>query len=137
VEEDLGIFLTYHMKAIHQKQCFWGCEAIFGMQRVHIFPESEVGVDQLAKEKDQMGKSHHGISVLEPAVYRIRVQGILDKNLSDYYRGMTIEHVGDPKQDETTILMGRVVDQSALIGVLNSLYNTGYPILLVEYLASG
>ena len=94
-------------------------------------------MDELAKEKGQMGKSRSGLSVLESAVYRIKVRGMLDKNLSDYYRGMAIEHVGDPKQSELTILMGRVTDQSALIGVLNSLHDTGYPILLVEYLESG
>ncbi len=50
---------------------------------------------------------------------------------------MTIEHEGDPKRYAVTILMGRVADQSALIGVLNSLYDMGYPILSVEYLEAG
>ncbi len=81
-----------------------------------------------------MEKYRQGVSLLEPAVYRIRIQGILDKNWSDYYSGMTIKHKGDPKGYAMTILMGRVADQSALIGVLNSLYDIGYPILSVEYL---
>jgi hypothetical protein len=84
-----------------------------------------------------MEKYRQGVSLLEPAVYRIRIQGILDKNWSDYYSGMTIEHEGDPKGYAMTILMGRVADQSALIGVLNSLYDIGYPILSVEYLEAG
>ena len=84
-----------------------------------------------------MGKSRNGLSVVEPAVYRIKVRGMLDKSLCDYYRGMTIEHVGDPKQSDMTILMGRVADQSALIGVLNSLHDIGYPILSVKYLDTG
>jgi len=84
-----------------------------------------------------MEKYRQGISLLEPAVYRIRIQGILDKNWSDYCGGMTIEHEGDPKRYAVTILMGRVADQSALIGVLNSLYDMGYPILSVEYLEAG
>ena len=84
-----------------------------------------------------MEKYRQGISLLEPAVYRIRIQGILDKNWSDYCGGMTIEHEGDPKRYAVTILMGRVADQSALIGVLNSLYDIGYPILSVEYLEAG
>ena len=84
-----------------------------------------------------MEKYRKGISVLEPAMYRIRIQGILDKNWSDYYGGMTIEHEGDPKRDAMTILMGKLADQSALIGVLNALHDIGYPILSVEYLEAG
>ncbi len=84
-----------------------------------------------------MEKYLQGINRLEPAVYRIRIQGILDKNWSDYCGGMTIEHEGDPKRNPITILMGRVADQSALIGVLNALFDIGYPILVVEYLEAG
>ena len=53
-----------------------------------------------------MEKYRQGVSRLEPAVYRIRIQGILDKNLSDYYGGMTIEHEGEPKQYAITMLDG-------------------------------
>ena len=87
--------------------------------------------------KGTMGKNRQSVSLLEPAVYQIRIQGILDKNRSDYYGGLTIEHEGDPKQYVITILMGRLADQSALIGVLNSLHDIGYPILSVEYLEDG
>ena len=84
-----------------------------------------------------MEKDRQGVSLLEPAVYQIRIQGILDKNWSDYYGGMTIEHDGDPKQSAKTVLMGKLADQSALIGVLNSLHDIGYAILSVEYLQAG
>jgi hypothetical protein len=84
-----------------------------------------------------MKKSRQGVSLLEPAVYRIRIQGILDKNLSDYYGGLTIEPEGETKQNAITMLMGKLSDQSALIGVLNSLHDIGYPILSVEYLEAG
>lgn len=84
-----------------------------------------------------MNKFQRGISLLNPAVYKIKIQGILDKNWSDYYGGMTIEYAGDPKQDAITILNGILADQSALIGVLNSLHDIGYPILSVEYLIAG
>ena len=36
-----------------------------------------------------------------------------------------------------TILMGKLADPSALIGVLNSLHDIEYPILSVEYLETG
>jgi len=84
-----------------------------------------------------MGKYQQGVSLLDPAVYRITIQGILDTNWSDYYGGMMIEHEGDPKRDAKSILLGRLADQSALIGVLNSLHDIGYPILSVEYLDTG
>jgi ribosomal protein L35AE/L33A len=87
--------------------------------------------------KGTMEKYRRGVSRLEPAVYRIRIQGILDKNWSDYYGGMTIEHEGEPKHYAITILMGKLSDQSALIGVLNALFDIGYPILSVEYLEAG
>jgi hypothetical protein len=84
-----------------------------------------------------MDKFQQGVSLLDPAVYRIRIQGILDTNWSDYYGGMTIEHEGDPKHNARTILRGKLADQSALIGVLNSLHDIGYSILSVEYLEIG
>jgi hypothetical protein len=84
-----------------------------------------------------MGKYQQGVSLLDPAVYRITIQGILDTNWSDYYGGMMIEHEGDPKRDAKSNLLGRLADQSALIGVLNSLHDIGYPILSVEYLDTG
>ena len=79
-----------------------------------------------------MERYRPGSSSFEPATYKISVQGTLDKHLSAYYGGMTIEHRSDPKRDAMTILTGLLKDQSALIGVLNSLHDTGYPILLVE-----
>jgi hypothetical protein len=50
---------------------------------------------------------------------------------------MTIEQQGGPKQYAITMLVGKLSDQSALIGVLNSLHDIGYPILSVEYLEAG
>jgi hypothetical protein len=81
-----------------------------------------------------MEKYRQGASLLEPAVYRITIQGILDTKWSDYYGGMTIKHEGDPKHDAMSILFGRLPDQCALIDVLNALHDIGYPILSVQYL---
>ena len=80
-----------------------------------------------------MEKSHQRLSMLEPAIYRIGILGHLDTNLSDYYGGMTIEQTNDLQYGSMTILTGRLLDQCALIGVLNSLHDIGYPILSVEY----
>ena len=80
-----------------------------------------------------MEKDHPRSSLREPAMYRIRILGRLDKKRSAYYGGMTIEHESDPHHGSMTILTGRLADQCALIGVLNSLHDIGYPILSVEY----
>jgi hypothetical protein len=76
-------------------------------------------------------------SLFEPAMYRIRILGTLDENWSDYCGGMTIEHASDPKGNAISILTGRLADQSALVGVLNSLHDIGCPIIAVECLEAG
>ncbi len=81
-----------------------------------------------------MAKYRPSVSLLEPAVYWICIQGILDKNWSEYCGGMTIEHDSMLTQYPVTILTGRMIDQAALIGVINSLYDFGCPLLSVECL---
>ncbi len=79
-----------------------------------------------------MEKYRPSVSMFEPATYRINILGTLDKKWSDYCGGMTIEHDFVLNQYPMTTLTGQLIDQSALIGVLNSLYDMGCPILLVE-----
>jgi hypothetical protein len=71
-------------------------------------------------------------SMFEPATYRISILGTLDKNWSDYCGGMKIEHDIILNQYPVTILTGVLKDQAALIGVINSLYDLGCPLLSVE-----
>ena len=71
-------------------------------------------------------------SMFEPATYSISILGTLDKKWTDYCGGMTIEHDIVLNQYPMTTLTGQLIDQSALIGVLNSLYDMGYPIISVE-----
>ena len=79
-----------------------------------------------------MENHSQGASWLEPAIYRICIRGTLDKNWSDYCGGMKIEIERDPHHHAVTILTGRLADQSALVGILNSLHDIGCPILSVE-----
>jgi hypothetical protein len=79
-----------------------------------------------------MEKFRPSASTFEPATYRIGILGTLDKEWSDYCSGMTIEHESGLNQYPMTILTGLLADQSALVGVVNMLYNMGCPILLVE-----
>lgn len=71
-------------------------------------------------------------SMFEPATYRICIVGFLDKQYSDSCGGMTIQHEIVLDQYPVTILTGRVADQSVLIGIINTLYTIGCPLLSVE-----
>jgi hypothetical protein len=84
-----------------------------------------------------MEKYRPGASLLKPAMYRICIQGTLDKNWPDYCGGMAIEHERDPHHLAVTILTGRLTDQSALVGILNSLHDIGCPILSMERMEAG
>lgn len=68
----------------------------------------------------------------QPAFYRIQVQGYLGQHWSESMAGLTISVTGERDQSVTT-LYGEVLDQAALMGVLNGLYGMGYPLLSVEY----
>ncbi len=79
-----------------------------------------------------MEKYRPGTCMFEPAIYRICILGTLDKNWSDYCGGMIIEHDVIMQQYPVTVLTGRLIDQAALIGVINSLYDLGCPLISVE-----
>ena len=68
----------------------------------------------------------------QPAFYRIQIQGYLGQQWSESMAGLTISVSGERDQSVTT-LSGEVLDQAALMGVLNSLYGLGYTLLSVEY----
>jgi hypothetical protein len=67
-----------------------------------------------------------------PAYYRIKIRGYLEGNWSNRLGGMTIQHSPPGSAANITTLFGEMIDQAAMIGVLNSLYGLGFPILSVE-----
>lgn len=69
----------------------------------------------------------------QPAWYRVRLQGVLDSDWSTFLQGMDVVRVED---STVTVLVGEVMDQAALMGVLNFVYNLGYPLLSVEYVGA-
>jgi hypothetical protein len=75
-----------------------------------------------------------GFKIGTPTQYRIRVLGGLESSWSDYLSGMSIKtnHAGE--HVKVTTLSGRLLDQAALSGVLNTLYEMHYPLLSVENL---
>ena len=65
--------------------------------------------------------------------YRIRALGEFSPGWLELLSGeWTIANDPTPWPGTTT-LVGQVIDQAALMGVLEQLYNLGFPLLLVEY----
>ena len=66
------------------------------------------------------------------------MQGKLDERYSDSLGGLTITQATDDDDAPVTTLYGRLIDQAALLGVLNTLYNMMHlPLLLVECVDTG
>jgi hypothetical protein len=57
--------------------------------------------------------------------YQIYIQGHLDQNWSDWLQPFHIQH----KENKITILTGPIVDQAALRGLLDRLFDLGICIL--------
>ena len=74
------------------------------------------------------------INIDSPAIYRIRVQGIIPPDWSFRLNNMQITANSDGKKADETLLVGKLNDQAALTGVLNTLYNNQFPVLSVECL---
>ena len=65
------------------------------------------------------------------AFFRINVKGVVREELMDLLGSMKIRHSGN---DDVSItqLEGKVLDQAALMGILNTLYEMRYPIINIE-----
>ena len=69
-----------------------------------------------------------------PAMYRIRLEGFMDKQWSGYLGGMSVSAARRSGQAAVTTLTGELIDQAALMGVLNAVYDLGFALLKVERL---
>jgi hypothetical protein len=62
-----------------------------------------------------------------PATYRIRVQGQLGPDWTVFFGGLSLSW----QEPDQTVLIGQVVDQAALHGLLNTIRDLGLPLLEV------
>ena len=69
---------------------------------------------------------------LGEAYYKIIVDGEMQEDIQSYFEGMTIKTEKNKFGKKSTILSGNLKDQSALIGLLNMLYNFQYSISSVK-----
>ena len=67
-----------------------------------------------------------------PATYRICVLGGLENDYAERHWGMTSTPVEQVDEQEQTVLVGKVIDQAALVGIINALYNGGHTVVSVE-----
>lgn len=84
-----------------------------------------------------MAETHRprSLAVDTAADYRIQVQGNLDASWSDRLSGVAIVTDRQPGRVPITTLTGEFIDQAALSGALDTLYDLGMPLLLVECLS--
>ena len=60
--------------------------------------------------------------------YRIQVRGHLDDRWSDWLGGLAVQR----QEDGTTVLVGAIVDQAALHGVIIRIRDLGLPLLSLK-----
>lgn len=64
----------------------------------------------------------------EPIIYRIKIEGHLDKAWARWFESLTVSH----DEDGNTILTGPIADQSALRGILSKLWDLNLTLLSVN-----
>jgi len=82
-----------------------------------------------------MSRSHF----TTPGCYRIEVEGVLPQGWFDRLGEMQVlstpqEISSQEIKDIVTIMQGKVSDQAALSGILNSLYELHLPLLSVQFI---
>ena len=76
------------------------------------------------------------LSMKGAAFYRIRVRGKLDPRMSDRLQGMNIENMFRRDGTVESVLEGRLEDQSAFSGVLNTMYERHLPVMSADCLGA-
>ena len=66
----------------------------------------------------------------EPATYRIILSGVMSGTLRDRIGGLRIEQ----DDERATVLVGELMDQAELNGILNTIYQLHLPILEVRFM---
>jgi hypothetical protein len=87
---------------------------------------------------DNEAMNEEELKLWTPARYRIRVKGYLHPSWSNRLGGMSITTTGEADEAAAvSTLVGLLLDQAALMGVLSGLYDYYHcPLLSIEYLGS-
>ncbi len=65
---------------------------------------------------------------MQPVKYTIRIKNHIDINWERWFEGMRITH----KDDGVTVLSGYVVDQAALVGLLEKIHGLNLTLISVQ-----
>ena len=77
----------------------------------------------------------HAISVDQPGIYRIKIQGRLSEGAVRRFDEMTISAEPNTAGIPVTTLTGPVTDQAALHGIVAQIRDLGLPLILVELIS--
>ena len=77
-------------------------------------------------------KTNKKLKLETPAIYQIVVQGNIDLSYSPILGQFQINNEKIEGETDKTMLVGKVEDQAALSGILNTLYELHMPVLSVE-----
>ncbi len=93
-----------------------------------------MGHAQLARafREEIVEKLSEPLTVDQPAIYRIAVQGRLREGWSGWFDGMDLSVDKDRDSVAITTLMGPITDQAALHGLLNRIRDLNLPLILVQ-----
>jgi len=81
-------------------------------------------------------KNESEFSFQKPAIYKIKVEGVLKENWIEKFQGLEISTERSLSGKSISILTGKINDQSALSGLLTTLYDYNMTILSVDMLKS-
>lgn len=79
--------------------------------------------------------AHSGLRLETTARYEIRIQGYLDRTQFDRLGGAELYAERTPEGADVTVFIGEFIDQAALAGALNLLFDLGFPLLSVQCLS--
>ena len=84
----------------------------------------------MANQEDVTKKENGGAlsTGLRGSWFEIRVKGHLDESWSDWLEGLEVKLLDNGEM----ILLGRIADQAALMGILNQLYGLNLALLSVS-----
>ena len=77
-------------------------------------------------------KGHQSITIDQPGIYRIKIQGRLSQRLQDRFDDMAIAEETNLAGVPLTTLTGQIADQAALHGLVARIRDLGLPLILVE-----
>ena len=76
------------------------------------------------------------VTMYEPAIYEVWVQGRLDQTWLTQIDVETIAAVADSDRPPVTMLTATFRDQAALRGLLDRIYNLNLPLISVRHITS-